>query len=96
MRLGSQHLLYTTGFVPCLNTYPHGHVPSPLMVFEHFGDSDVGDLLDEILALTKVNWNAASFAGLLPITLRFSQVVGEIMTEIPLERAPLPQFKFYM
>lgn len=45
---------------------------------------------------TKINWNTASFAGLLPITLRFSKVVGEIMTEIPRERAPLPQFKFYM
>ena len=96
VQLGSQHLLYTTGFVPCLNAYPHGHVPSPLMVFEHFGDSDVSDLLDEVLVLTKMNWNSASFAGRLPITLRFSQVVGEIMTEIPVERMPLPQFKYYV
>ncbi len=96
MQLGSQHLLYTTGFVPCLNAYPHGHVPSPLMVYEHFGDSDVADLLDEVLVLTKMNWNAASFAGLLPITLRFSRVVGEIMTEVPMDRLPLPQFKFYV
>ena len=96
MQLGSQHLFYTTGFTPCLNMYPHGHVPSPLMVFEHYGDSDVDSLLDEVLALTKMNWNTASFAGLLPITLRFSRVVGEIMTEVPRERTPLPQFKFYV
>ncbi len=96
VRLGSQNLLYTTGFIPCLNTYPHGHVPSPLMVFEHFGDSDIHDLFDETLALTKMNWNTASFAGLLPITLRFSRVVGEIMTEVPHDRTPLPQFKFYV
>lgn len=96
MRLGSQQLLYTTGFIPCLNAYPHGHVPSPLMVFEHFGDSDIADLLDEILVLTKMNWNTASFAGLLPITLRFSRVVGEIMTEVPADRMPLPQFKYYV
>ena len=96
MQLGSQHLFYTTGFIPCLNTYPHGHVPSPLMVFEHYGDSDVADLFDDVLVLTKMNWNTASFAGLLPITMGFSRVVGEIMTEIPRERTPLPQFKFYV
>ena len=96
VQLGAKHLFYTTGFIPCLNTYPHGHVPSPLMVFEHFGDSDVRTLLSEVLALTKMNWNTASFAGLLPITLRFSRVVGEIMTEIPSDRTPLPQFKFYV
>ena len=96
VQLGAQHLFYTTGFIPCLNTYPHGHVPSPLMVFEHYGDSDIRNLLDEVLALTKMNWNTASFAGLLPITLQFSRVVGQIMTEIPLEHTPLPQFKFYV
>ena len=96
VQLGPQHLFYTTGFIPCLNTYPHGHVPSPLMVFEHYGDSDVADLFDDVLVLTKMNWNTASFAGLLPITMGFSRVVGEIMTEIPRERTPLPQFKFYV
>ena len=96
MQLGSQHLFYTTGFIPCLNAYPHGHVPSPLMVFEHYGDSDIGDLFDDVLMLTKMNWNTASFAGSLPITLDFSRDVGEIMTEIPRERTPLPQFKFYV
>lgn len=96
LELGAQHLFYTTGFIPCLNTFPHGHVPSPLMVFEHHGDSDIRNLLREVLALTKMNWNTASFAGLLPITLRFSHVVGQIMTEISTERTPLPQFKFYV
>ena len=96
MQLGSQHLFYTTGFIPSLNAYPHGHVPSPLKVFEHHGDSDMRDLFDDVLVLSKMNWNTASFAGLLPITLGFSRVVGEIMTEIPRERTPLPQFKFYM
>ena len=66
------------------------------MVFEHYGDSDMGDLFDDVLVLTKMNWNTTSFAGLLPITLDFSRVVGEIMTEIPRERTPLPQFKFYV
>ena len=96
VQLGEKHLLYTTGYIPSLNAYPHGHVPSPLMVYDHHGDTELPRLLDEILILTKMNWNMAGFAGLLPITVRFSRVVGEIMTEVPSERSPLPQFKFYM
>ena len=96
VQIGAQHLFYTTGYIPSLNAYPHGHVPSPLMVFDHHGDTDMRRLLGEILTLTKMNWNTAAFAGLLPITLQFARVVGEIMTEIPRDRSPLPQFKFYV
>lgn len=96
IKIGTRHLLYTTGYIPNLNAYPHGHVPSPLMVFDHHGDTDMRRLLGEMLTLTKMNWNTASFSGLLPITLRFSRVVGEIMTEVPRSRGPLPQFKFYV
>jgi hypothetical protein len=53
-------------------------------------------LLREILILTKMNSNSAGFAGLMPITLRFSRLVGDIMREIPSDREPLPNFKFYM
>jgi hypothetical protein len=53
-------------------------------------------LLTEILALTKMNWNGANYGGLLPITLRFARLVGDILREIPPECEPLPQFKFYM
>ena len=96
VQIGAQHLFYTTGYIPCLNAYPHGHVPSPLMVFDHYGDTEIRRLLGEVLTLTKLNWNTAAFAGLLPITLRFARVVGQIMTEIPSDRSPLPQFKFYV
>jgi hypothetical protein len=43
-----------------------------------------------------MNWNSANFGGLLPITLRFSRLVGDIMKEIPRSVDPLPQFKYYM
>lgn len=94
--VGDIHLLYTTGFVPALNAYPHGHVPSPLLLADHVGDSPIHKLLEEVLVLTKMNWNAAAFAGLKPITLRFSQLVGDIMREVPPDRQPLPSFKYYM
>lgn len=94
--VGDMHFLYTTGFISALTAYPHGHVPSPLQIADHIGDSSTETLLEEILILTKMNWNSASFAGLMPITLRFSRLVGDIMREIPNTRDPLPQFKYYM
>ena len=61
--------LYTTGFIPSLNAYPHGHVPSPLQVADYIGDTPLTTILEEILLLTKMNWNTTAFADLRPITL---------------------------
>lgn len=94
--VGQHHFLYTTGYIPALNAFPHGHIPAPLQVYDHVGDTPLETLLYEILVLSKMNWNAANFGGLMPITLKFSRLVGEIMREIPASQAPLPQFKFYM
>jgi hypothetical protein len=93
--VGLTQYLYTTGFIPALNAYPHGHVPSPLQIADHHGDGYPRQLCEEILQLTKMNWNSAGFAGSFPITIRFSRLVGEIMREIPKDRDPEPAFKFY-
>lgn len=94
--LGDMHLLYTTGYISALQAFPHGHVPLPLKLTDHLGDSSISTVLRELMVLTKMNWNSANFGGLLPITLRFSKLVGEIMKEIPNGVEPLPQFKYYM
>ncbi len=93
--VGDIRYLYTTGWIPYLQAYPHGHVPAPLQIADHHGDSSIDTLAHEILILTKMNWNSAGFAGALPITIRFSRRVGEIMREIPPDREPHPSFKFY-
>ena len=93
--VGDVAYLYTTGYIPALKAYPHGHVPSPLQIADHHGDSSLRDVAEEILVLTKMNWNSAGFAGALPITVRFSRLVGDIMREVPPNREPQPQFKFY-
>ena len=95
-RVGALWYLYTTGFISSLRSYPHGHVPSPLQVADHIGDSDPDELLSEILVLSKMNWNSAGFCGTMPITVRFSRLVGEIMREIPPDREPEPQFRYYV
>jgi hypothetical protein len=94
--LGDCSYLYSTGYISALNAYPHGHVPSPLQISEHVGDAGKDDLLREILMLTKMNWNSAGFAGSLPITLRFSRLVGDILRELPAGREPEPQYRYYI
>jgi hypothetical protein len=79
-----------------MRKFPHGHVPSPLEISEHHGDSSIEDICREILALTKLNWNSSFFASAEPITLKFSRTVGGVMKEMPNGVEPRPQFKFYI
>lgn len=95
--IGDLDYLYTTGYIAALGEFHGMHVPAPLQVADHIGqDTSRETLLKEVLALTKLNWNSAALGGLLPITIRFSRLVGEIMREVPSDREPLPQFKFYI
>lgn len=96
MNIGDIHLLYTTGYIPELKRYPHGHVPEPLQIADHYGDTAKTQLLNEILSLTKMNWNTANVDGAFPITLRFAKLVGEILREIPDDRTPNPKYSFYI
>jgi len=94
--IGLNSFLYTSGYLQLLGKYPHGHVPSPLQITDHVGDTGQTQLLRELLVLTKMNWNSANFSGLLPITLRFSKLVGDILREVPEDQNPQPKYKYYM
>ncbi len=54
------------------------------------------ELLREVLVLTKMNWNSANMFGLMPITLRFSRLVGDVLREVPEDQKPKTKYKFYM
>jgi hypothetical protein len=94
--IGDISYLYTTGYIPALGRFPQGHVPTPVELADHIGDTPRADLMKEILLLTKMNWNSAKMYGLMPITLRFSRLVGDVLREIPLAQEPSPKYKFYM
>jgi hypothetical protein len=95
--VGDFDYLYTTGYIADLKQFHSVHVPSPLQITDHVGyDTPRETLLREILTLTKMNWNSSRLGGLWPITLRFSDMVGDIMREIPADREPLTNYKFYM
>jgi hypothetical protein len=53
-------------------------------------------LCEEILALTKMDWNSAVYAVRDPITTAFSEDVGQILAEMPEGVQPRPVYRFYM
>jgi hypothetical protein len=89
-------LLYTTGYIPYLRTYPGARAPKPLEIVEHEGDSPWDTVLLEVLALTKMNWNTAYYSCAEPITLAFSHRVGQILAELPEKAEARPEYRFYM
>ncbi len=89
-------LLWTTGYVAELVTYPGRDVPNPLLVEISRGEAAISTVLADVMSLTKVNFNACIFADGLPVTLRFAEAVGEILTAAPhVEGPPLP-FRHYI
>jgi hypothetical protein len=92
----THHVVYTQGYIPFLRTYPGMRIPNPLEIVEHYGDSSAAVICEEILALTKVNWNSCFFGSSVPITIRFAKNVGKILAELPPGVTPQTKYKFYM
>lgn len=89
--------LWTTGYVPRLRTYPGFETPKPILIEVNRGNADLKTVMADVLALTKVNYNACDYASGLPVTLKFADHVGEILTASPrgMDAPPLP-FRFYI
>jgi len=88
--------LWTSGFVPRLATYPGWEVPNPLLVEINRGGGDLLRVMGDVMALTKVNFNACVFADGLPVTLKFADAVGEILTAAPVPNLPPLPFRYYI
>jgi hypothetical protein len=91
-------LLWTRGMIPRLRTYPGREVPNPIQVEVCRGQESISVVLKDILALTKLNYNACAFADGLPVTLKFANAVGEILTAAPESTVDVPPlaFKYYI
>lgn len=60
------------------------------------GSRAVTDVISELIALTRMNWNSADFAAAEPITLGFARTVGLILSELPPDVTPETVFRYYM
>jgi hypothetical protein len=88
--------LWTRGTVAHLRTCLGGEVPNPLHVEIVQGDAELETVLADVLALTKVNFNGCMLGDGLPVTLRFADAVGEILTSAPIQPKSPWAFKHYI
>ena len=88
--------LWTRGWVPRLRTYPGREVPNPLSIEICQGVASIETVLTDILALTKLNYNACVFSDGNPITLKFADAVGEVLTAGPIHGIPPLPFQYYI
>ena len=63
-----------------MNYYKNGRgIPAPLLVKRFMGKSDGATLVNEIMMLTKMNWNSGdSFYKVLPVTLDFAKMLSQV------------------
>lgn len=93
--IGEEFYLFTSGYVPWWDEYPGPHIPAPLQIGS-CGVTDIRQRAEEILALTKMNWNSSEGIGRHPITISFARKVGMLMTELCETQTPNPSYRFYM
>ncbi len=88
--------LWGTGFKPRIGTYDGWEVPVPLRIQIQYGDSSIEQVARDIFSLTKLNYNACKLGDSEPVTIMFSDAVGEILVSNPKIKDRKPQFKFYI
>jgi len=88
--------LWTKGWTPRIQTYPGREVPNPLTIELSKGEAQIETVLQDILTLTKLNYNTCIFGDGLPITLKFADAVGEILTAGPIKEVPPLPFSHYI
>jgi hypothetical protein len=88
--------LWGSGFKPALRTYDGWEVPTPLRIDVQYGDADVEQVAADILGLTKLNYNSCKLGDSEPVTVKFSDAVGEILVANPTVEGTKPNFKYYI
>jgi argonaute-like protein implicated in RNA metabolism and viral defense len=90
------HLLYTRGSVPYFETYTGLYIPAPIEVRLYDYDESPNVICDEILALTKMNWNNTQFDRRNPITIECARKVGDILKYLEEGDQMELKYSFYM
>ena len=77
-------LLYAHGVIPSVknpnyNFYPGGrYIPKPLKIIKHHGNGSLEQVANEILGLTKMNWNSLNMYSQMPATIDSSNKIARI------------------
>ena len=88
--------LWTKGFIPRLKTQIGLETPNPVSVEITRGSEKIQTVCKDILALTKLNYNACIYGDGSPVTLKFANSIGEILTAGKNIETDVLPFKHYL
>lgn len=88
--------LWASGYKPAIRTYEGFDVPAPLRIEIQHGSGDITEVARDIFGLTKLNYNACKLGERQPVTVHFSDAVGEILVANRGTKHFLPNFKYYV
>lgn len=88
--------LWGSGFKPRWETYDGWEMPIPLRIDIQHGQAELGQVTQDIFGLTKLNYNACRLGSSQPVTIKFSDAVGEILVANPTVPGKKPNFKYYI
>ncbi len=92
----NEAFLWTSGYVPRLDTYIGPETPNPLIVRVQKGTCPLEQVLSDVMGLTKINFNSCLHNDRLPVTIRFADAVGDVILGAPQTGEPKLPFKFYV
>ena len=91
--------LWTNGYVPQLDTYIGPETPNPLFITtlkSKLAMPPMARILEDIMGLTKINYNSCNYNDGLPVTIRFANMVGDVLTMGSAKNADRQPFKYYI
>jgi hypothetical protein len=92
-------LLWTSGYIPKLETYPGRETPNPLRIEIVRDSSKAGDIelvMRDIMVLTKMNFNSCIYADGVPVTMRFADAIGDVLVTAKDKDIPPLPFRYYI
>lgn len=92
----NRQVLYTKGSVDFFSTYPGMYIPSPIQIRCFQIEQTPRYLAQEIMGLSKMNWNKTQFDGSDPITLWASRQVGSVLRYLEGSTVVQPRYSYYM
>jgi hypothetical protein len=95
-RTEAKHVFYTRGSVDFYETYPGMYVPRPIGLTFADVSSTPRAVAQELLALTKMNWNNTQFDNAEPIIVTAARKVGKILKYLGDDAKPQTRYSFYM
>jgi hypothetical protein len=89
-------LLWGSGFKARIGTYDGWETPLAMRIDVQHGDAPIERVAQDIFGLTKLNYNACHLGDSDPVTVGFSDAVGEILISNPTVKDRKPQFRYYI